>query len=229
MEKEILTFRNLLPNSNYLASNTFKSLRTNLMYTENTKVLTVTSAVASEGKSMVGFQLANSFSLIDKRVLLIDCDMRKGSIKRYFNLKGRVYGLSELLTNQTDDIIYPTVNRNLDVIFSGKYPPNPTELLSSKLFSDMIKRCREDYDYIVMDTPPMSVCADATITGRLSDGVVLVVRNDTVSKKVLRNVKTQLLRNGSRILGVVLNRVKKNQVDYQGDKYYDQYYGEEKK
>ena len=117
---------------------------------------------------------------------------------------------------------------NLDVIFTGKKPPNPTELLSNEIFEECIEIYKNAYDYIIIDTPPMTISMDAIITGRLSDGVVLVVRNDFVRKKDIKKVKSQLERNGSRILGVVLNRVQKNQIDYQGYDYYEYYDKKEK-
>lgn len=206
-------------------SESLKSLRTNLLYSDGVQVITLTSTVSDEGKTTISFNLADSFSLMEKRVLLIDCDLRKGSVRRHFALPRNLLGVSEVLSGQANltDVIYHTNRMSLDVIFAGKIPPNPTELLSNDIFGEMIDILKTQYDYIVLDTAPMTVSMDATITGRLSDGVVLVVRNDYVRKKDIQKVKSQLDRNGSRILGVVLNRVQKNQVDYQGYEYYEYY------
>lgn len=209
-------------------SESFKSLRTNLLYSDGVQVITVTSALANEGKTMTSYNLAKSFALMSKRVLLMDCDLRKGSLRKYFKIKEHVDGLSEALTNQAEDIVYQTSSMDLDIIFSGKKPPNPTEILSNEKFEQLLAHYKTQYDYIILDTAPMVISMDATITGRLSDGVVLVVRNDYVRKKDIKKVKSQLDRNGSRILGVVLNRVQKNQVDYQGYDYYDYYNKKEK-
>lgn len=225
MENEILGLRNLGP-KNILISESFKSLRTNLIYSENVKVITVTSSLPSEGKTFNAFNLALSFAMMDKRVLLIDCDLRKGSLKRYFTFKHSLNGLSEALTGQSGEILHETAYPNLSVILSGKVPPNPSELLSSTMFESILSQLKSSFDYIIIDTPPMSVSMDATITGRLSDGVVLVVRNDYVKKKIVKRTTTQLYRNGSRVLGAVLNRVKRDQVDYESYGY--EYYGEEK-
>ena len=111
------------------------------------------------------------------------------------------------------------------MIFAGKIPPNPTELLSGELLEGIIGQLRHSYDYIIIDTPPMNVAMDASIIGRISDGVVLVVRNDFVKKQEVRKSKIQLERNGARVIGTVLNRVKKDQVDYQNygyGKYYQE-------
>lgn len=203
----------------------FKTLRTNLIYSEGVQVITMTSTVPNEGKTMTSFNLARSFAQTDKRVLLIDADLRKSSLRKYFVVKHKVVGLSEALSRQTGHIIEETVIPNLDVAFSGKVPPNPTELLSSDVFESILNRLRQIYDYIIIDTPPMNVAMDAAIIGRISDGVVLVVRNDFVKKQEVRKTKIQLERNGARVIGCVLNRVKKDQVDYQNYGY-EKYYAE---
>lgn len=204
----------------------FKVLRTNLIYSEGVQVITMTSALPNEGKTISSFNLAKSFAQINKRVLLIDADLRKGSLKRFFMVKHRVVGLSEALSRQSGEIIEETTIPNLDVIFAGKIPPNPTELLSGEVFENVINRLRHVYDYIIIDTPPMNAAMDAAIIGRVTDGVVLVVRNDFVKKQDLKRVKLQLERNGARVIGSVLNRVKKDQVDYKNYGY--EYYNEKK-
>ena len=204
----------------------FKTLRTNLLYSESARVITVTSSLPSEGKSYTSFNLALSFALIQKRTLLIDCDLRKGTIKRYISTKHPLAGLSEGLTGQADSIIQGTNNPYLDIVVAGKYPPNPSELLSNDTFKRFIENLKQEYDYIILDTPPLAASADATIVGQLSDGVVLVVRNDYVKKKIVQRTKEQLLRNGSRVLGVVLNRVKKGQEEFKNYSY--GYYYDEK-
>ena len=201
----------------------YKNLRTNLMYTENLKVITLTSTMPDEGKTVSAYNLAESFAEIGKKVLLIDCDLRRSYLKKYLVVKDKVTGLSEALTNQAKDVINKTNIENLDLILSGKIPPNPSELLSSNLFKLFIKGAREEYDYIIIDTPPVSVATDAVIVGRIVDGVVLVVRNDFVKRTSVQRAKMELERNGSRLVGVVLNRVNKDQVDYK-DYAYKYYY-----
>lgn len=198
----------------------YKSLRTDLLYTENVHVIAVTSSVVGEGKSNTSFQLAKSFAELGKKTILIDCDMRKAYMKRFLKVRTKVNGLSELLSGQIDDALYETDTDNLSIIFSGKSPVNPSELLSSETFAKFIKKLRADYDYIILDTPPVSIGADTSIIGRVVDGVVLVVRNDYVKKIVVQRSKQDIIRNGGKLLGVVLNRVNKYQDDY----YYG-YYG----
>lgn len=192
----------------------YNTLRTNLLYTEDLKVITITSTLPDEGKTVSAFNLAKSFTEIDKKVLLIDGDLRKSSLKKYLEVKGTVLGLSEVLTKQVDDVVNPTNIKNLDVIFSGKTPPNPSELLSSKVFEAFIDKVKEIYDYIIIDTPPVNIAIDSVIIGRVSDGAVIVVRNDFVKRSEIKRAKLELERNNVRIIGVVLNRVKKTQLDY---------------
>lgn len=222
MENGLVGLRFASPH-NLTVTEAFKTLRTNLVYTEGVQVIAMTSTVPNEGKTVSSFNLACAFAQMNKRVLLIDADLRKGSMRRFFTLNTKVAGLSEALSGQSGHIIQPTVVPNLDITFAGKVPPNPTELLSSDIFESILSSLRNTYDYIIIDTPPMKVAMDAAIIGRIADGVVLVVRNDFVKKQELRRTKIQLERNGARIIGTVLNRVKKDQVDYQ-EYAYDKYY-----
>ena len=197
----------------------YKTLRTNLLYTSDLKVISLTSTIANEGKTTTAYYLAKSYTELGKKVLLMDCDLRKGSLKKFFTVKSRVSGISEYISGQSKDFIYQTDVDGLFVVLSGKKPPNPTELLSSAAFGKMIEALREEFDLIIIDTPPMGIGADATIIGRKVDGVLMVVRNNFVSKKSVKKVKDDLVRTGSKVVGVVLNRIEKHQSDY-----YD-YYG----
>lgn len=197
----------------------YKTLRTNLLYTSDLKVISLTSTVANEGKTTTAYYLAKSYAELGKKVLLMDCDLRKGSLKKFFTVKTRVSGISEYVSGQSKDFIYQTDVDGLFVVLSGKKPPNPTELLSNSSFEKMLEALKEEFDLIIIDTPPMGIGADATIIGRNVDGVLMVVRNNFVSKKSVKKVKDDLVRTGSKVIGVVLNRIEKHQSDY-----YD-YYG----
>ena len=207
-------------NVEHSLAESYKSLRTNLLYTENVHVIAVTSSMMGEGKSSTSFQLAKSFAQLGKKTLLIDCDLRKAYLKRYLKVHKKVVGLSELLSGQVDDAVYSTDLDNLSLMMSGKSPANPSELLSGSTFEKIIKELRKEFDYIIVDTPPITVGPDTSIIGRVVDGVVLVVRNDFVKKITIQRCKQDIIRNGGKILGVVLNRVTKYQDDY----YYG-YYG----
>lgn len=207
-------------NVEHSLAESYKSLRTNLLYTEDVHVIAVTSSMMGEGKSSTSFQLAKSFAQLGKKTLLIDCDLRKAYLKRYLKVHKKVVGLSELLSGQVDDAVYSTDLDNLSLMMSGKSPANPSELLSGNAFEKIIKELRKEFDYIIVDTPPITVGPDTSIIGRVVDGVVLVVRNDYVKKITIQRCKQDIIRNGGKILGVVLNRVTKYQDDY----YYG-YYG----
>ena len=202
----------------------FRSLRTNLIYSENVNVIAITSSTPNEGKTVNAYYLAIAFAEMGKKVLIIDCDLRKGSMRRYFTFDRSTDGLSELLSGQTKKVIIHTSMENLDYIPSGKIPPNPSELLSNERLQHYLDKLKEQYDYIIIDTPPMEAALDAAIVGRYCDGVVLVIRNDTVSRRLIKKNMTQLERNGCRIVGAALNGVKKGHSEYKYSYYYN-YYG----
>lgn len=199
----------------------YKLLRTNLLYTPDLKIITVTSTTANEGKTTTSFYLAKSFAEIGKKVVIVDCDLRKGTLRKFFNIQEAVGGLSEYLSKQSDNFIYETDIDNLYVVFSGQYPPNPTEILTSTYFERLMKMLRKVFDIVIVDTTPIGVGADGALAARLSDGVVMVVRNNYISKKRVKKSKIALERHGTKVIGVVFNRIKKHQSDY--NEYY--YYG----
>ncbi len=221
MEQQIIEIRNISSSTN--TDEAFRTLRTNLMYIDDLKVITISSSSPNEGKTVTAFNLAYQFAKLGKRVVLVDADMRRSSLCSYLMLKDKVSGLSEALSRQSRNYLFPTNVDNLFVILSGKNPPNPSELLSSPIFDQLISALKENFDYVIIDTAPMAVSMDATIVGRKSDGLVMVIRNEMTRKKNLRRIRADLERNGVRLVGAVLNRVKKNQIDY-GDYRYEKYY-----
>ena len=117
------------------------------------------------------------------------------------------------------------------MVLTGPVPPNPSELLSGRLFQEMLATCREDFDYIIIDTPPLGSVIDSAIVARECDGVAIVISADTISYKFVQKVKSQLETSGCKILGVILNKVKRrgSSYGYYGryyGKYYGKYYGE---
>lgn len=221
MEQQIIEIRNVSSSTN--TDEAFRTLRTNLMYIDDLKVITISSSSPNEGKTVTAFNLAYQFAKLGKRVVLVDADMRRSSLCSYLMLKDKVSGLSEALSRQSRNYLFPTNVDNLFVILSGKNPPNPSELLSSPIFDQLISALKENFDYVIIDTAPMAVSMDATIVGRKSDGLVMVIRNEMTRKKNLRRIRADLERNGVRLVGAVLNLVKKNQIDY-GDYRYEKYY-----
>jgi capsular exopolysaccharide synthesis family protein len=202
----------------------FRSLRTSLLLStagHPPKIIVLTSATPSEGKTTAASNLAAILAQRDTRVLLIDGDLRRPNIHHRFGLNGKV-GLTTVLTGATT--LEETVQNvreipNLDILPSGPVPPFPTEMLSSGAMEAVLKRCAELYDYIVIDSPPILSVTDGVILARQADAVVLVVRHGKSSKHVVRRARDILLRSGAGITGIVLNAVDLNSPEYYG------YYG----
>ena len=213
----------------FLYEESIRMLRTNLQFSGgNLRVILFTSSIQDEGKSETSFQLAISFAKLDKKVLYVDADMRKSVFITRYQIKENVQGLSQYLSGQnTEDIVYKTNIKNMDVVFAGPYAPNPAELLYENKLDEFIKKQRLQYDYIIIDAPPLANIVDAAVIGRCVDGAVIVVKSATVSQRMVKRVKDQLEKVNCKIIGAVLNGVemKKNSYHY---KYYGDYYGNKK-
>ena len=213
----------------FLYEESMRMLRTNLQFSGgNLRVILFTSSIQDEGKSETSFQLAISFAKLDKKVLYVDADMRKSVFTSRYQIKENVQGLSQYLSGQnTEDIVYKTNIKNMDVVFAGPYAPNPAELLYENKLDEFIKKQRLQYDYIIIDAPPLANIVDAAVIGRCVDGAVIVVKSATVSQRMVKRVRDQLEKVNCKIIGVVLNGVemKKNSYHY---KYYGDYYSNKK-
>ena len=213
----------------FLYEESMRMLRTNLQFSGGTlRGILFTSSIQDEGKSETSFQLAISFAKLDKKVLYVDADMRKSVFTSRYQIKENVQGLSQYLSGQnTEDIVYKTNIKNMDVVFAGPYAPNPAELLYENKLDEFIKKQRLQYDYIIIDAPPLANIVDAAVIGRCVDGAVIVVKSATVSQRMVKRVKDQLEKVNCKIIGAVLNGVemKKNSYHY---KYYGDYYGNKK-
>lgn len=187
----------------------YKILRTNLEFCgKDIKVIAITSCEAREGKTTVSLKLGESIADIGKKVIIIDADMRRSVMIR--GLKGKtILGLSHYLCGKyaLEDVICNSHITNLDVIFAGPVPPNPSELLESYEFIDLIEYLKQRYDYIIIDTPPLGEVIDAAIISKSCDGAVIVIEVNRVSCKMLQKVINQLRRANCKILGTVLNKV----------------------
>ena len=220
---------NELVEQDYGRREAFNSLRTNLQFSgADIKAVLFTSCKPDEGKSTTSFELAKSMAEVGKHVIFIDADLRKSvTINRYKATKekdkGHISGLSHYLSKQAEleDIICETNIPGMDIIVTGPLSPNPTELLNSELFTDMIASLRNRYDAVIIDAPPLGNVIDAAVIAPKCDGVVLVVEADQTSRRLALDVKKQIEMTGSRILGVVLNKVKVEKSKYY--KYYGEY------
>lgn len=206
---------------NYFYEEAVKTLRTNVQFAgRNIRTILVTSCFPNEGKSDIVMQLAREFGNIGKRVLLLDADIRKSSFASRYQVGQTVKGLSQYLSGQLGvaPVIYETNFQNVDMIFAGPSAPNPSELLEDAAFSELLAALRQQYDYVLIDTPPMNNLIDAAIVAKQCDGAILVIESEMVSYKVAQKIKVQLEKTGCRILGAVLNK-----VDPGKDKYYSKY------
>lgn len=211
----------------FQGSEAYKTLRSSIQFSgEDVKVICLTSCLPNEGKSVVSMNLAVSLAEAGKRVLLVDADMRKSMIAARYKLRDVKYGLSHYLSGQCDydEVIGSTNIDNLYMILSGPVPPNPSELLEGKRFQKLLTFARGEYDYILVDCPPLGSVVDALIVGRLSDGVALVISSGEVSYKFVQRIQKQLEMAECKILGVILNKVSLKNKGYYG-KYYSKYYG----
>ena len=207
-----------------IVSENIKSLRTNLQFTAidgDLNSILITSTNAGEGKSFVSTNLAISFAQTDKRVLLVDCDLRKGRVHRLLGIPN-VGGLSNLLTGSLKNLgnyVRNTGINNLDVITCGTYPPNPSELLASKKNARLIKILCDHYDIVIFDGAPIGGLADSVILSSLVDETLIVVKDGSTTRSDLLAVKGELEKVGAKIAGIVFNMVNRK-----SNKYYNSYY-----
>lgn len=201
----------------------YRTVRTNIQFSSvdnELRTLVVTSAGPSEGKSTTTANLAVVFAQQGKRVLIIDSDLRKPTVQYTFRIDNYL-GLSNVLTKQTslDEAVKPTSQANLWVLPSGPIPPNPSELLGSKGMIALLQVVQEQYDIIILDSPPVLAVTDAQVLANVVDGVVLVVSSGKTEIDSAKKAKELLDSAKAKILGVVLNNKKAQDSQY----YY--YYG----
>lgn len=222
---------NLPEVKDYRLTEGLNQLKTNLAFCgKDIKVITITSSVPNEGKSSVAFDLSKTMAEGGKKILMVDADIRKSVLAAKYHIQGIDKGLSHYLTGQAEieDIIYETETEGFYLSVAGPLSPDPTSLLDSDQFQKFIDKVREDYDYVIIDAPPLGVVIDAVIIGKYCDGAVLVIEQGVIKRKVVQDVIKQLKRGKVRILGAVLNKVDERigaygAYDY---KYSYSYYGD---
>lgn len=204
------------------ADEAYKVLRTNIQFCAldgSLKTIAVTSTHAGEGKTTTCINLAISVAKDQKKVLYVDADMRK-AIKVKESLVATA-GLSNYLSHKShfEEIVKKTNIPNLYMVSCGIKPPNPAELLGTKAFKEFLAEAAERFDFVILDTPPLGSVIDCAIVANMTDGVLLVVKRKMVDYHQILRVKQQLEKANARILGVVLNKIGKE--DY---KTYYKYY-----
>ena len=178
--------------SKFAIVESYKAARTNIMFSlsaDDQKLFAVTSYSKGEGKSTVSSNLAISFSKIEKRVLLVDSDLRRPNIHNIFKIENST-GLSNVIgkMGDFDEAVHRDVLPNLDILSSGTIPPNPSELLCSSRFADLVKRLSEEYDYVIFDTPPIGVVSDALLLKDYVAGFVVVLRERNTTHGDIQNL-----------------------------------------
>ncbi|MFQ6082948.1 MAG: GumC family protein [Candidatus Aminicenantia bacterium] len=225
---ELITFHH----PKFTISEDYRSFRTSILLSRADsppKTIAVTSALPKEGKTVTVVNLGISFTQLEKRVLLIDADLRKPRIHKILKVRN-IEGLSSYLTGKMefDLLIKPTGIENLSVITSGIVPPNPAELVNSNRMKQLIKEVREMYDLVLIDTPPVLVVVDPVIVSSMTDSTILVLWAGKTSREALLKAVEELAKSNCHIGGVVLNEVQIGKTGYYYQDYYRyHYYAEE--
>lgn len=207
-------------------SEAYRNVRSALMYSTSGgrgRVLAVTSAIPKEGKTTTCLNLAISLAQAGSRILVVDADLRRGEIHKFFGLEGG-RGFSDILVGQAkpEAVIQRTGVPNLDIVATGSFPPNPAEIVMHPELHSFIEYAKRTYDRILIDCPPIMAVSEAIILASLVDGVVLVIWAGQTSRKLVQTAVQLLRERGTTILGCVLNNLDFERVGYY---YYPTYYG----
>lgn len=221
MKKNIITYSS--PKDP--VSEAFRNMRTNVTFSDvdgELKVITVTSSGKSEGKSTIMANYAVALAQSNKKVLIIDCDLRRPRLHKLFETSNKI-GLTNILVRECEvaDTIQKTPVENLHLMASGPIPPNPSEILASKRMIDLISLLKKAYDYILIDTPPVGVVTDAAVLSNVTDGYILVVALSVSNKDGVKMAVESLANVSGRIIGVVANNIPQNK---RSGYYYYYYY-----
>ena len=214
--------------SKFAIVESYKSARTNIMFSlsaSDKKIFAVTSYSKGEGKSTVSANLAISFSKMEKKVLMIDCDLRRPNIHNIFKLDNSA-GLSNVIGKMVgfEDAVKRNALNNLDIITAGTIPPNPSELMCSSTFIDLIEKLSQEYDYIIIDTPPIGVVADALLLKDLIAGFVVVLRERSTTHGDLQKLLDSVKLADSKVLGMITVGCSMSKKRSRKGYYYYQYY-----
>ena len=205
------------------ASEAYRTLRTNLIYSlvdTPPKVIVLTSPGVGEGKSTICANLGVVLSQAGKKVLIVDCDLRKPVMHKFFGVRN-LHGVGDVLVGER--ILQEVANEpvpGLSVIPGGPAPPNPTELLGSQRFTDFLAGVRQQFDYVLVDAPPVGLLSDSAIIATQGDGVLLVLDAQNTRKGSVRQALRNLEAVGANVLGTVMNNVEAPKSGHYADAYY---------
>lgn len=210
----------------------YRNIRTNIQFSnldKNLKTITVTSSRPNEGKSTIISNIGAIFGKLEnKKVLIIDCDLRNPNIHRIFGLSN-INGLTDvLIENKTfNECIKDSKFENLKILTTGSVTNNPAEILNSNKMKNFLKSIKENFDYIFLDTPPIGIISDAGIVATYSDGVILVAASGEIDNEIVKFSKDRLNKVNANIIGCILNKFSLEECNY--NEYYGDYYFENKK
>lgn len=233
MSKDLII--NVNPKSAF--SEAIKTIRTNLAFSaidKKIKTILITSPEAGDGKSFMCSNLAVAYAQEDKKVLIIDCDLRKGRQHEIFEVMNSTSGgYSNFILNYKDDIdfenyVMGTTNRNIDLLPTGPTPPNPVELLGSENNEKLLAQLKRKYDVIVLDCPPVLGLSDTLILTKYSDANIVVVSNKKTKLESLERTQKAFSQANANITGVIINKASIRDNSYYGY-YISDYYGEKNK
>lgn len=200
------------------ASEDYRSLRTSLLYSlidTSPKAIVITSPGAGEGKSTTCANLGVVLAQAGKSVLVIDCDLRKPRMHQLFGLRN-LQGIVNVLVGEMSltEVAQNADVSELKIVTSGPIPPNPSELLGSRRFYDLLDETRQAFDYVLLDTPPVEAVSDSTILAGQTDGTLLVFNARNTRKGAVRQSVHSLQSVGANVLGTVMNSVKSSKGSY---------------
>ena len=216
-------------------SEAYRTIRTNIQFAgvdKPLKTIIVTSATHNEGKSTVIASLAIVLAQAGKNVLLMDCDFRNPTQHKLFGLPNR--GTTNYVATGEDinSMLQQVEQKNMTVLASGPVPPNPSEILTSQKMAALLEKMKAEYDYVLLDTPPIMPVTDAAALSHRADGVLLVIASNGIGPSEAKMAKTRLELAGANIIGCVLNKVEVSQHRYgsygYGNYGYYYYYGDKK-
>lgn len=214
-------------NSKSMFTESIKSIRTNLQFSaidKELKIILITSPEAGNGKSFISANLAFAYAQDGKKVLLVDCDLRRGRQHEIFNvLNATTGGYSNLILNYKEDLklsryVIKTEIKNIDIIPTGPTPPNPLELLSSKNNEGVMLEFKKNYDIIILDCPPILGLSDTTVMTKFSDANIVVVSSNETPLELLEKAQKDFQKANSKIDGVIINK-----ANVKGSSYYSYY------
>lgn len=199
-------------------SEAYRTFRTNIQFSsfdKELKSIVITSSMAGEGKSTTICNLAVTIAHAGKKVLLIDCDLRKSQVHKNFEIYNG-HGLTNVLAHQMElkDVVQSVGVVGLDILTSGPKPPNPSELLGSNTMKEFIKEMTKKYDQVLIDAPPVGIVTDAAVLSTIVDGTILVVAAGEAPTETVKRAKELLNKVNANIVGVLLNKVSSQKSAY---------------